>query len=142
MSFTDCWLLVGGAYCVIDQWLSKTTNGHSGRLSLGGGAHCGADQWLSRTINGHSLAAAHLGEGPTVVLTMAEQNYQRSPPLTVAWLGGAALVTKQSTSHAKGCSWPGSITVSQQRRQEATPGAGVDSGSLEQGIYEPLLPCD
>ena len=44
MSFPDGWLLVGGAYC-------------------------GTDQWLSRTINGYSLAAAHLGKGPTVVLT-------------------------------------------------------------------------
>ena len=44
MSFTDSWLLVGGA-------------------------HCGTDQWLSRTTNRHSLANPHLGEGPTVVLT-------------------------------------------------------------------------
>ena len=72
MSFPDDWLLMGGAYCATDQW-------------------------LSRTINGHSLAAAHLGEGPTVVLTYTKYKSQdekhiRENPCDI-WLGKEFLDT-------------------------------------------------
>ena len=83
-SLTDSWSLGGVAHRPTNDWAGPPTVTHWQLVTWGRGPL--TNQWLSRTTNGHSLTVGRLGEGSTAVPT---NGWARPPTVThwqlVAW---------------------------------------------------------